>query len=60
MEQSKTLDASDIEYIADMLRAIIWISDDVETMPREYLESLCVSLSTSEKLLRDWADKLRT
>jgi len=59
MEKDFSLDASDIEYIADMLRAVIWVSDDVEYMPREFLESLTASLSMSETLLRDWAQILR-
>ncbi|MEP1144844.1 MAG: hypothetical protein ABJH52_14070 [Henriciella sp.] len=42
----------DIEYIADMLRAVVWAKDELLPISPETLQELEVSLSTAEAALR--------
>ncbi len=53
------LGANDIEYIADMLRAVVWAKDDLLQVSDETLTDLESSLSTAEAALRRAAMEMR-
>lgn len=53
------LGANDIEYIADMLRAVVWAKDDLLQVSDETLSDLESSLSTAEAALRRAAMEMR-
>ena len=46
------LSIEDIEYVADMLRAIAWVKSDLGPVSAETLTDLEVSLSAAESALR--------
>lgn len=46
------LSIEDIEYVADMLRAIAWVKSDLGPVAPETLTDLEVSLSAAESALR--------
>ena len=51
-DPKSTLNADDILYVADMLRAIVWIREELPIASAESLECLEKSLSTAEASLR--------
>lgn len=53
------LGSTDIEYIADMLRAVVWAKDDLLQVSAETLRDLETSLSTAEAALRRAALEMR-
>ena len=53
------LSSSDIEYIADMLRAVVWAKDDILPVSEETLNDLEASLTTAEAALRRAAAELK-
>ena len=55
----QTLGSTDIEYIADMLRAVVWAKDDLLKVSDETLRDLETSLSTAEAALRRAALEMR-
>ena len=56
---SKELGSTDIEYIADMLRAVVWAKDELLPISKETLQDLETSLSMAEAELRRAAMELR-
>jgi hypothetical protein len=54
-----TLGSTDIEYIADMLRAVVWAKDDILHVSKETLQDLEASLTTAEAALRRAALEMR-
>lgn len=56
---SKELGSTDIEYIADMLRAVVWAKDELLPISKETLQDLETSLSMAEAALRRAAMELR-
>lgn len=56
---SKELGSTDIEYIADMLRAVVWAKDELLPISKETLQDLETSLSMAEVALRRAAMELR-
>ena len=46
------LSIQDIEYVADMLRAIAWVKDDLGPVSTEALKDLEESLGAAESALR--------
>lgn len=53
MEKEKpTLGHSDIEYVADMLAAILWIQNDFAASSRDLIPELDQSLRQAETVLR--------
>lgn len=46
------LSTEDIEYVADMLRAIAWVKDELGPISTEALKDLDESLGTAESALR--------
>ena len=55
----QVLGSTDIEYIADMLRAVVWAKDDLLQVSDETLEDLESSLSMAEAALRRAALEMR-
>ncbi|MEL6415409.1 MAG: hypothetical protein AAFQ15_10775 [Pseudomonadota bacterium] len=55
----QALGSTDIEYIADMLRAVVWAKDDLLKVSDETLRDLETSLSTAEAALRRAALEMR-
>ena len=55
----QVLGSTDIEYIADMLRAVVWAKDDLLQVSDETLRDLEISLSTAEAALRRAALEMR-
>ncbi|NQY39305.1 MAG: hypothetical protein HRT80_04320 [Henriciella sp.] len=55
----QVLGSTDIEYIADMLRAVVWAKDDLLQVSDETLQDLETSLSTAEAALRRAALEMR-
>lgn len=53
------LGSTDIEYIADMLRAVVWAKDDLLQVSDETLQDLESSLSMAEAALRRAALEMR-
>lgn len=53
------LGSTDIEYIADMLRAVVWAKDDLLQVSDDTLRDLETSLSTAEAALRSAALEMR-
>ncbi|MCR9268893.1 MAG: hypothetical protein NXH72_02775 [Hyphomonadaceae bacterium] len=56
---NQELSSNDIEYIADMLRAVVWAKDDLLPVSTETLVDIEVSLSKAEAALRRAAAELR-
>lgn len=56
---SKELGSTDIEYIADMLRAVVWAKDELLPISKKTLQDLETSLSMAEAALRRAAMELR-
>lgn len=52
VDQKKVLDADDIAYVADMLRAIVWVKEDLNIESPETRQCLETSLSIAEASLR--------
>ena len=59
MMTEQTLGSTDIEYIADMLRAVVWAKDDILHVSKETLQDLEASLTTAEAALRRAAVEMR-
>ncbi|MEM7639718.1 MAG: hypothetical protein AAGA89_08290 [Pseudomonadota bacterium] len=57
--QTPNIEISDVEYVADMLKAILWVKEDLEHVSPETLEDLEVSLSVAEAALRRVAAEMR-
>ena len=55
----QVLGSTDIEYIADMLRAVVWAKDDLLQVSDETLKDLESSLSMAEAALRRAALEMR-
>ncbi|MFN3213422.1 MAG: hypothetical protein ACE37M_09975 [Henriciella sp.] len=55
----QTLGSTDIEYIADMLRAVVWAKDEILHVSKETLQDLEASLTTAEAALRRAALEMR-
>ena len=55
----QVLSSNDIEYIADMLRAVVWAKDDMLPVSTATLIELETSLTTAEAVLRRTAVELR-
>ena len=55
----QVLGSTDIEYIADMLRAVVWAKDDLLQVSDETLEDLESSLGMAEAALRRAALEMR-
>lgn len=53
------LSCEDIEYIADMLQAVVWAKDDLLDVSRETHRELERCLSAAETVLRRAATELR-
>lgn len=53
------LSTEDIEYVADMLRAIAWIKDDLGPISTEALRDLEESLGSAESALRRIAAEMQ-
>ena len=51
-EPKSLLNADDILYVADMLRAIVWIREELPVASAEALDCLEKSLGTAEASLR--------
>ncbi|MHA7898558.1 MAG: hypothetical protein ACX94B_01760 [Henriciella sp.] len=56
---NQELSSNDIEYIADMLRAVVWAKDDLLPVSTETLADIELSLSKAEAALRRAAAELR-
>ena len=52
------LSIQDIEYVADMLRAIAWVKDDLGPVSSEALKDLEESLGAAESALRRIASEM--
>ncbi|GAB5455798.1 MAG: hypothetical protein Hens2KO_20270 [Henriciella sp.] len=46
------LSVEDIEYVADMLRAIAWVKDELGPVSNEAISDLAESLGSAESALR--------
>lgn len=57
--QTPNIEISDVEYVADMLKAILWVKEDLEHVSPETLEDLEVSLCVAEAALRRVAAEMR-
>lgn len=55
----QVLGSTDIEYIADMLRAVVWAKDDLLQVSDETLQDLESSLGMAEAALRRAALEMR-
>ena len=55
----QTLGSTDIEYIADMLRAVVWAKDEILDESAETLQDLEPSLTVAEAALRRAAVEMR-
>ena len=55
----QTLGSTDIEYIADMLRAVVWAKDELLQVSDETLQDLEASLATAAAALRRAAFEMR-
>ena len=55
----QTLGSTDIEYIADMLRAVVWAKDEMLDVSPETLRDLETSLTVAEAALRRAALEMR-
>ena len=53
------LGSTDIEYIADMLRAVVWAKDEMLDVSPETLQDLETSLTVAEAALRRAALEMR-
>ncbi|MEM8635382.1 MAG: hypothetical protein AAGF33_10440 [Pseudomonadota bacterium] len=56
---SKPLLSSDIEYVADMLRAVFWVKEDLRGVPDQTLEKLARKLPDAEEVLREVAEQMK-
>ena len=57
--EDTNLDADNIAYVADMLKAVIWVQDDFASVSQESLECLEQSLKTAEASLRRVSAEMR-
>ena len=57
--QETNIETSDVEYVADMLKAILWIKQDLEHVSQEALDDLEISLNVAEAALRRVAAEMR-
>ncbi len=55
----QVLSSNDIEYIADMLRAVVWAKDEMLPVSSDTLRELESSLTLAEAALRRTAVELR-
>ena len=53
------LDADDIAYVADMLKAVVWAKNDLGSVSQQSLDCLEQSLKTAEASLRRLAAEMR-
>lgn len=53
------IEISDVEYVADMLKAILWVKSDLEHVSQDTLDDLEVSLNVAEAALRRVAAEMR-
>ena len=53
------LDADNITYVADMLKAVVWVKDDFASVSQEALDCLEQSLKTAEASLRRVSAEMR-
>ena len=53
------IETADIEYVADMLKAIVWIKDELPSVPAESLHDLEQSLKIAEAALRRVASEMK-
>ena len=54
-----SLDAEDIAYVADMLKAVVWARNDLGAVSQQSLDCLEQSLKTAEASLRRIAAEMR-
>ena len=57
--QDVKIDIADIEYVADMLKAIVWIKDELPSVPSDSLHDLEQSLKIAEAALRRVASEMK-
>ena len=57
--QDSQLSTEDIEYVADMLRAIAWVKDELGPVSTEALKDLEESLGSAESALRRIAAEMQ-
>lgn len=57
--QDTNIEISDVEYVADMLKAILWVKEDLKYVSQEALRDLEVSLGIAEAALRRVAAEMR-
>ena len=57
--QETNIEISDVEYVADMLKAILWVKQDLEHVSQEALDDLETSLNVAEAALRRVASEMR-
>lgn len=55
----KPLLSGDIEYVADMLRAVFWVREDLRGVPGQTLEKLGRKLPEAEEVLREVAEQMK-
>lgn len=57
--QETNIEISDVEYVADMLKAILWVKQDLEHVSQEALDDLEISLNVAEAALRRVAAEMQ-
>ncbi|MEM7328599.1 MAG: hypothetical protein AAF437_07660 [Pseudomonadota bacterium] len=57
--QGTDIKITDIEYVADMLKAILWVKSDLEHVSQETLDELEFSLNAAEAALRRTAAEMK-
>jgi hypothetical protein len=57
--QDSQLSTEDIEYVADMLRAIAWVKDELGPVSTDALKDLEESLGSAESALRRIAAEMQ-
>lgn len=57
--QGTNIEVKDIEYVADVLKAIIWVKADLGHVSQDALDDLEYSLNTAEAALRRVAAEMR-
>ena len=57
--QETNIEISDVEYGADMLKAILWVKQDLEHVSQEALDDLEISLNVAEAALRRVAAEMQ-
>lgn len=49
----------DVEYVADMLRAIVWVKEDLCGVTDQTLAHLSKQLNEAEKVLREVVEQMK-